>query len=66
MQELRYAESQKVNQMKNPFLIFYTPNLLYSLQNLKPLNYTIRVNLELMPIHSPLKLVPAPYIDYFA
>ncbi len=37
------------------------PNLLYTFLNLKPSKSTIRINLELMPAHNLIKLVPPPH-----
>ena len=45
---------------KTTSLTFYTPNLLYTLLNVKFSKSTIRINLELMPSHILIKLAPAP------
>ena len=52
----RTPQMINLNAEKTLFLNLYTPNLLYTLLNLKPSTSTIRDNLELIPTHPPLKL----------
>ena len=46
--------------LKTLSLTFFTPNLLCTLLNLKLSKSIIRINLELMPTHNLIKLVPPP------